>query len=293
LNKFLFFIFIDHKSKNEDEKKIASLLKWVQQPLGGNKMNKIQKFNELHSSKEVLFLGNAWDILSALTLEKVGFKAIGTTSRGIANSLGYADGELIDFEKHLGIIKTITENVKIPVTADIEAGYGDGKEQIVNNVLKTADVGVAGINIEDSLKKQKGLRAILEHCNLLSKIRSALDKNGYKNFYINARTDTYLQSNKPLLETIDRANSYVESGASGIFVPGLIDHDEIGKITMNVNAPLNVLSLPGLTNCNKLRELGVKRFSFGNALSDHYIAFLEKNAERLVEYNDTSHLYVD
>jgi 2-methylisocitrate lyase-like PEP mutase family enzyme len=85
----------------------------------------------------------------------------------------------------------------------------------------------------------------------------------------------------------------VESGASGIFVPGLIDHDEIRKITMNVNAPLNVLSLPGLTNCNKLRELGVKRFSFGNALSDHYIAFLEKNAERLVEFKDTSHLYED
>ncbi|QGQ48528.1 isocitrate lyase/PEP mutase family protein [Metabacillus sediminilitoris] len=256
-------------------------------------MNKIQKFNELHTSKEVLFLGNAWDILSALTLEKVGFKAIGTTSWGIANSFGYADGELIDFEKHLGIIKTITENVKIPVSADIEAGYGDGTEQIVTNVLKTADVGVAGINIEDSLKKQKGLRDILEHCNLLSKIRSALDKNGYKNFYINARTDTYLQSNKPLLETIDRAKSYVESGASGIFVPGLIDHDEIRKITMIVNAPLNVLSLPGLTNCNKLRELGVKRFSFGNALSDHYIAFLEKNAERLVEFKDTSHLYED
>jgi len=256
-------------------------------------MSKIQEFYDLHTSKDILFLGNAWDLLSAITLEKAGFKAIGTTSRGIANSLGYDDGELIEFERHLGIIKTIAENVNIPVSADIEAGYGESTEEIVDNVLRTADVGVAGINIEDSLKKQKGLRAISEHCNLLAKIRSALNNNGYEHFYINARTDTYFQRENPLLETIDRAKAYVESGADGIFVPGLADHDEIRIITLNVSAPLNIISLPGLTNCNKLRELGVKRFSFGNALSDKYIAFLEKNAMQLVVSRDTSHLYED
>lgn len=257
-------------------------------------MNKIQIFNELHKSEEVLFLGNAWDVLSALALEKAGFQAIGTTSWGIANTLGYADGELIDFEKHLRIIKTITESVKIPVSADIEAGYGDTVEEIVTNVLRTADVGVAGINIEDSLRKQNGIKDKLEHCNLLLKMRTALDTNGYKDFYINARTDTYLQSiDNRLEETIDRAKSYVESGASGIFVPGLIDHEEIRSITMSVDAPINVLSLPGLTNCNKLKELGVKRFSFGNAFSDQYISFLEKNAARLIEFMDTGHLYVN
>ncbi|MCP3739915.1 isocitrate lyase/PEP mutase family protein [Rossellomorea sp. BNER] len=254
-------------------------------------MSKIQEFNELHSSKEILFLGNAWDLLSALTLEKAGFKAIGTTSWGIANSLGYEDGELIHFDRHLGIIKTITNHVKIPVSADIEAGYGEDTETIVENVLRTADVGVAGINIEDSLKKQKGLREISEHCNLLSKMRKALDDKGYKNFYINARTDTYFQKENPLAETINRAKSYVESGASGIFVPGITAENEIKEVALNIDAPLNVLSLPGLTNCNKLKALGVKRFSFGNALSDIMIAYLERNATRLLEYKDTSHLY--
>lgn len=86
---------------------------------------------------------------------------------------------------------------------------------------------------------------------------------------------------------------YLESGASGIFVPGVTLDEEIKEIALNINAPLNVLSLPGLTNCNKLKELGVKRFSFGNALSDKYIAFLEENAEQLVEFKDTSHLYED
>jgi len=254
-------------------------------------MTKIQKFNELHKSKELLFLGNAWDLLSALILEKAGFKAIGTTSWGIANSLGYADGELIDFERHLGIIKTITENVKIPVSADIEAGYGENTMTIVDNVLRVADIGVAGINIEDSLKKQKGLKEISQHCNLLSKMRTALEQNGYKEFYINARTDTYFQKKNPILETIERAKAYVESGASGIFVPGLIQRDEIKEIATKVNAPLNVLSLPGLTNCNELKELGVKRFSFGNALSDKVIALLQKSTVQILESGDTSFLY--
>lgn len=254
-------------------------------------MNKIQTFNELHSSEEILFLGNAWDLLSALTLEKAGFKAIGTTSWGIANSLGFADGELIDFNRHLEIIKNIAQNVKVPVSADIEAGYGEDIQTIVDHVLRTADVGVAGINIEDSFKKQNGLKELSVHSDLLNRIRTALENHGYKDFYINARTDTYLQKQSPLLETIERANAYVKSGASGIFVPGLIADDEIKEITIHVNAPLNVLSLPGLTNCNKLKELGVKRFSFGNALSDKMIAYLERNAAKLIEVMDTAHLY--
>jgi 2-methylisocitrate lyase-like PEP mutase family enzyme len=254
-------------------------------------MNKIKEFKELHFSDELLFLGNAWDLLSALTLEKAGFKAIGTTSWGIANSLGYADGELIDFDRHLGIIKTIAENVKIPVSADIEAGYSEDTNKIINNVLKTANIGVAGINIEDSLKNSNQLREISQHCKLLEKVRVALDRNGYKDFYINARTDTYLQRKNPLLETIERAKAYVESGASGIFVPGLKEDDEIKEIKKNVSSPLNVLSLPGLTNCNKLKELGVGRFSFGNALSDKVIAYLEKNVSKLLEFKDTSLLY--
>lgn len=254
-------------------------------------MNKIKEFNELHTSKGLLFLGNAWDLLSALTFEKAGFKAIGTTSWGIANAHGLSDGELIDFDKHLGVIKTIVENVKIPVSADIEAGYSEDTNKIIENVLRTADVGAAGINIEDSLKKSNGLREISEHCNLLEKIRIALDHNGYKDFYVNARTDTYFQMQNPFTETIERAKAYVESGASGIFVPGIKESNEIKEISMSVNAPLNILSLPGLTNCNKLEELGVRRFSFGNALSDNVIAYLERKVDELLERKDTSLLY--
>lgn len=101
-------------------------------------MNKIQQFNLLHTTEDLLFIGNAWDLLSALTLEKSGFQAIGTTSYGIANSLGLSDGELIDFERHLEIIKGIVNHLKIPVSADIEAGYSEDFSTIVDNVLRTA-----------------------------------------------------------------------------------------------------------------------------------------------------------
>ncbi len=257
-------------------------------------MSKIQQFHDLHFSQELLFIGNAWDVLSALTLEKAGFQAIGTTSWGIANSLGYADGEQIDFQRHLTIIQSITEQVNIPVSANIEAGgYGHDEQKIIDNVLRAADVGVAGINIEDSLKHQAGLRSIIEHCHLITNVRKELDNHGYKNFFINARTDTYFQLERPFEETMTRAKAYIESGASGVFIPGLTDVNEIKAMACNVIAPINLLSLPGLTNVKLLKELGgVKRFSIGNALSDKIIAHLTQHAAQLLKDQDTSSLYV-
>lgn len=254
-------------------------------------MSKIEEFNALHESKEVLLLGNAWDLLSALSLEKAGFKAIGTTSWGVAKSLGYSDGEMIEFAIQLNVVKMIVDHVKIPVTADIESGYGEDDQTIVDNVLKIADLGASGINIEDSLKNQAGLKPLDQQCNLLSKIRAALEKNGYHGFYINARTDTYLQNQDTLNETIYRAKAYVESGASGIFVPGLKEDDEIRAILSQINAPLNIMSLPGLTNCNKLKELGVKRLSIGGALYRKVNNLLDNCAAQIYESQDTSILF--
>lgn len=254
-------------------------------------MEKIKLFNELHHSENILFLGNAWDPMSALALEKAGFQAIGTTSWGIAQSLGVSDGELLDFEKHLQLIKQIVECVEIPVTADIESGYSEDPVEIVYNVLKTADSGVAGINIEDSFKKQSGLRTVHEQSRILYEARKALDQQGFKDFYLNARTDTYLQKENPLLETMARAKAYAESGASGIFVPGLIGEEEIQELVSSVTVPLNLMSLPQLTNCQRLHDLGVKRFSFGNALYDKVNLFLKQSANQLTDSQDTVTLY--
>ncbi|MED1780737.1 isocitrate lyase/phosphoenolpyruvate mutase family protein [Brevibacillus fortis] len=254
-------------------------------------MNNIQKFNALHQTDDLLFLGNAWDVLSARSLEKSGFQAIGTTSWGIAASLGFADGEKIDFALHLAIIKMIVDHVHIPVSADIEAGYSEDADTIVENVLRTADLGVAGINIEDSFKTKPGLKEIREQAALLQKMRVALDNRGFQGFYINARIDTYFRKDDPFEETISRGKAYVESGASGIFVPGLCAEEETRSIVQQVPAPLNVLSLPNLTDTNKLAELGVKRFSIGNDFYDQIAAYASKSAERLIAEKNSRALY--
>ncbi|TCP58105.1 2-methylisocitrate lyase-like PEP mutase family enzyme [Tumebacillus sp. BK434] len=254
-------------------------------------MNNIQRFHDLHTGSDLLFLGNAWDLLSALALEKAGFPAIGTTSWGIANSLGRQDSEQIRFADNLAVVKQIVEHVKIPVTADLEAGYSEDPQEIVANVLQAAEAGVAGINLEDSWKQEPGLREITAHSALLHNIRTALDQNGYFGFYLNARIDTYLQKPDPLAETILRAQAYAAAGASGVFVPGLQDEDDIRAVAAAVDVPLNLLSLPELTDCQRLQELGVKRLSFGNAFSDKVILYMEACSSALFESRNTALLY--
>ncbi|KRE99355.1 carboxyphosphonoenolpyruvate phosphonomutase [Paenibacillus sp. Soil766] len=254
-------------------------------------MSKIELFQKLHESDELLVLGNAWDLPSARILEKAGFKAIGTTSWGIAASLGYTDGETIDYELQLSVIQRIVNHVQIPVTADIESGYGHNDDSIVSNVLKVANLGVSGINIEDSMKGEKGLKQLADQCHLLVKIRDALDKRGFGNFYINARIDAYLLNQDPLNETMTRMKEYVESGASGIFVPGLKHEEQIKTIASCTTAPLNVMALPGLTDCVMLRELGVRRLSLGAALYRKISMLMERCAVEMLDSRDTSILF--
>ncbi|TYP78192.1 isocitrate lyase/PEP mutase family protein [Paenibacillus methanolicus] len=254
-------------------------------------MNRIRVFEELHRGDELLFLGNAWDVMSALALAKSGFRAIGTTSWGVASARGFADGERIGFEVHLELIRAIASQVSIPVSADIEAGYGADAETVASNVLRLAEAGAAGINIEDSSKEPRALKPMGEQAVLLHAIRSALDANGHDGFFINARADTYLLLEQPLAETIARGQAYAESGASGLFVPGLRDEADIAEVVANVSLPLNVMSLPGLTDAARLQALGVKRFSFGNAFSDAATAYVEAKAAELWRLRNTSVLY--
>ncbi len=255
-------------------------------------MNKYQLFKSLHASQEILFLGNTHDVLSAMLFEQAGFKALGTTSWGISNTLGCNDGENIEFNEYLNIVKKIIDNVNIPVSVDLEAGYGDSVETIVANVLGVADCGAVGINLEDSLKKERGLRDLNEQTKILSNVRAKLDNNGFKDFFINARTDTYLQGvPNALQETLIRGKAYADSGVNGLFVPCVFTHSDIGTLVKNVALPINVLSLPQLTDLKKLNELGVKRFSIGNAFSDLMIVLGGKVATELQLNGDTSLLY--
>ncbi|OWA33348.1 carboxyphosphonoenolpyruvate phosphonomutase [Saccharibacillus sp. O16] len=253
----------------------------------------IVQFRKLHEADKILFLGNAWDTASAIALEKAGFAAIGTTSCGIARAWGMRDGEEIAFERQVSIVRDIVEHVNIPVSADIEAGYASAYGDIVDNVLRIADAGASGLNIEDSPKTEGGLRSNAEQAHLLSQLRHALDTRGFGGFFLNARTDTYLTSgiSAPLEETLLRLHAYAESGADGIFVPGLSASDEIAAVVAASPIPLNVMSLPELTSAAELQRLGVRRFSFGNALADLTLAFLQQSADNLYRFQHTADLY--
>lgn len=254
-------------------------------------MNKRVQFKALHQQDELLFLPNAWDLLSALVLEQCGFKALGTTSWGVANAMGYKDGENITFGDLAKLTKRIISTVSIPVTVDIESGYSNDIKTVADNALRIAELGAVGINFEDSLKGSTGLIDLAQQSQLIEKIRGQLDNNGYSDVFINARTDTYLLLENPFEETISRAKQYTESGANGIFVPGLSEVDDIKKVVESIDVPLNLMSLPNLTDVESLNKLGVKRFSIGNGLSDATTAFIEQQSHQMLTHKNTKSLY--
>jgi 2-methylisocitrate lyase-like PEP mutase family enzyme len=148
-----------------------------------------------------------------------------------------------------------------------------------------------GINIEDSIKDGSGLKPLVEQSEVIKSIRTKLDEHGYSDFFINARIDTYFQLQDPQNETIERAHAYVNNGANGVFVPGVNQSHDIKELVEAIDAPINVLSLPDLIDCTLLNELGVRRFSIGNALSDSVIAFIEQQAQQVLRNQNTTSLY--
>lgn len=253
-------------------------------------MNKYQRFQSLHMGDSPLLLPNAWDVLSAKILEQADYPAIATTSYGVANAHGYQDGEQITFDELLDSTRDIIKAVEVPVSIDVESGFAHSTEAIVENILRIAETGAVGINIEDSLKEGNGLRPVQLQQEIISGIRHALDANGYRDFFINARIDTYFQG-EGAKETIARARAFVVSGANGVFVPGLVEANEIKQISKAIDAPLNIMALPNLTDLEHLPSLGVRRYSIGNALSDAVIAYIEKLAVEVRDSRNSAVLF--
>ncbi|WP_422082164.1 isocitrate lyase/PEP mutase family protein [Ulvibacterium sp.] len=252
-------------------------------------MNKYQRFQSLHRDNRPLLLPNAWDVISAKILGQTDYPAIATTSYGVANAHGYHDGEHISFDQFLNS-RDIVKAVEVPISIDVESGFAHSPKAIVENILKIADTGAVRINIEDSLKEERALRPVQLQQEIISGIRHSLDANGHRDFFINARIDTYIQG-KGAFETIARAKAYVESGVNGVFVPCLHQADEIKQIVKAIDAPLTVIALPNLTNLEHLTLLGVKRYSIGNALSDAVIAYTEKLAMEVRDSRNSAVLF--
>lgn len=216
-----------------------------------------------------LLLPNAWDSVSARLFEEAGFAAIGTTSAGIAFALGYPDGEHISREEMVQVIRRIVAAVQVPVTADIEAGYGPEAADVAKTMREVIAAGVAGVNLEDNTgDADKPLYALEVQGERIAAARQEAKLAGL-NLVINARIDTYLfqvgEEASRLKETLRRARVYLEAGADSIFVPGVIEPDLIQTLVREIPGPLNIMTMPGAPTVPELLKLGVARISIGPA----------------------------
>ncbi len=252
---------------------------------------KAEMFLNFHRDNEILVLLNSWDIGSSKLIEACGYKAIATTSMGIAASLGYPDAQVIKLEEMITAITGIVNGVQAPVTVDIEAGYGNNLNEIIDSVKKIIATGIVGINIEDSLDLNPVLIDEMEFCERISAIRALSDSLGF-HLVINARTDSFYTSpgslKENLSESIKRGNKYREAGADCIFVQPVWDKKTIATLVKEIDAPINILSNPAIgdglpPSVRELQDLGVARLSLGSSLMKATLALIKKVADELSE----------
>ena len=240
-----------------------------------------QKFKALHQSKDLFVLPNVWNAKSAILFQEKQFPAIGTSSAAVANSLGYDDGERMPFSDYLFVVKRILSSVKIPLTVDMERGYGKTNAEIYNNIEKLIELGVVGINIEDSTILNS--KVVLQEAGVFAKtiayIKTKLETRK-ANLFINIRCDTYILNVKnKQKETIERLNIYETTGANGIFLPCISNEGDIAEAVGNTKLPLNVMCIPGLPDFETLNNLGVKRVSMGPFLFNKLYGNIGKLSE--------------
>ena len=228
-----------------------------------NQVEKAKRFAELHVAGTPLLLYNAWDAGSAKAILEAGAKAIATSSWSVAAAQGYGDGEAIPIGFAEQIVGRITATVDIPVTVDFEGGYSEDDGELAANIARLLDLGVIGINFEDRIVKGSGLYSVDRQARRIAAIRKAAERKGV-DLFINARTDVFFEHGDDAVgEALDRAKAYAAAGASGFFVPGLVNDALIGRVAEAVTLPVNVMVMDGVPSNGRLSELGVARISYG------------------------------
>jgi 2-methylisocitrate lyase-like PEP mutase family enzyme len=220
---------------------------------------------ELHAGPRLLLLPNAWDVVTARLMEAAGFPALATTSAGIAWALGYPDGERISRGEMLAVIRRISTAVRVPVTADVEAGYGSSPAAAAETARGVIAAGAVGLNLEDGTRAGDLLAAEL-HAERIRAVRAA-GAAARVPLVINARTDAFevkaWDPARRFAEAVRRATAYHAAGADCLFVPHVSDGETIGRLAKELPGPLNVIAGPPAPPLGELERLGVRRASLG------------------------------
>lgn len=241
-------------------------------------------FRAMHHGPKILVLPNVWDVASARLLEEAGFGAMATTSAGIAFTLGYPDGQKISREEMLARVARIVRAVKVPVTADMEAGYGNRPQDAADTACGVIEAGAVGMNLEDGIDQPGQLVDLSLQLEKIHAVRETALKAGVL-MVLNARTDVYLeQIGAPETrygETVRRLLAYRDAGADCVFAPGVRDSEIISRLVRDVRCPLNILAGPGSLPLPELEKLGVARVSLGSAPMRATLGLLRRMADEL------------
>jgi 2-methylisocitrate lyase-like PEP mutase family enzyme len=241
-----------------------------------------EELRRLHADPAILVLVNVWDAASARTVASVpGCRAIATASWAIAAAHGVADGEAIGRAAMLDAVATVAGAVELPVTADLEGGYGATPEEVGETVTRAIAAGAVGCNLEDGIQDGRQLRCAEDATARIAAARAAADAAGVP-IVINARTDTYLRGIDDPEAAILRGQAYARAGADCVFVPGVTDAATIRALVEGIDAPVSVLARPGAPSVSELQELGVARVSFGPGPMGVALAALARTASDLL-----------
>lgn len=253
------------------------------------------QFRDMHSGSPILVIPNAWDAASACIFEQAGFRAVATTSSGVAAALGYPDGERISRNMLVDVVEHMTRVVECPVTVDLEAGYGSTIEDVLETVKAMIAAGAVGINIEDSAKGQeKVLVDVPYQVELLKAIQETASSMDIP-LVVNARTDVFLLAiGDPATrfeEAVQRANAYRQAGADCLFLIGVNDERTIADLVQAINGPINILAGSRAPSIEELARLGVARVSFGSGMMRATLAHLRHIAQELLAHGTYTSMF--
>lgn len=246
---------------------------------------KAEAFRAMHMGVAPVLLANVWDVASARVVEEAGLPAIATTSAGIAFALGYPDGQKISAGEMFAAIRRIAEAVNVPVTADVEAGYGRRPEDAGQTAANVIEAGAIGMNFEDATGDSRNpLTDLPLQRDRIEAIRETATKLDVP-LVLNARTDVYLlQIGAPAKrydEALRRLTAFRDAGADCVFVPGVRDAETIERIVSDLKCPVNILAVPGSPSVSELVQLGVKRISLGSGPMRASMGVLRRVAEEV------------
>ena len=252
---------------------------------------------KLHHGPKILVLANAWDAISACIVEEIGFPTVATTSAGVAATLGYPDGQRVSRDEMLEVVARVARAVRVPVTADMEAGYGTTPAEMAETARALVAAGAVGLNLEDMTGDDETSQVdVALQMEKIQAIREASAAAGVP-LVINARTDVYLMPIGPpetrFERTVERLRAYAKAGADCVFAPALKDAETIAKLVKAVEAPLNILLMPGAPDLNELEKLGVARASIGSGLMRATLGTARKFAKAMFERRDDWSLFTE